>query len=104
MSTHKTEFQMRLQQLQNNSGEAKSALIELSCKRLRSLASKMFKQFPNLKRWNDSSDLLQGAVIRLYKALSTVKPETPQQFYGLAALQIRRELLDLTKKFLDQRE
>ena len=37
--------------------------------------------------------------MRLHKSLKEVKPETPRQFYGLAATQIRRELLDLARKY-----
>jgi RNA polymerase sigma-70 factor (ECF subfamily) len=38
-------------------------------------------------------------MMRLHKSLSQVKPESPAQFYGLAGMQIRRELIDLARKY-----
>lgn len=38
-------------------------------------------------------------MIRLHKSLAQVKPESPKQFYGLAATHIRRELIDLARHF-----
>ncbi len=44
-------------------------------------------------------DLLQNASLRLLCALEDIKPETVRDFFGLAALQIRRELIDLTRHY-----
>jgi len=41
--------------------------------------------------------VLQSALVRLYRALETVTPATLREFYRLAALQIRRELIDLSR-------
>jgi RNA polymerase sigma factor (sigma-70 family) len=38
-------------------------------------------------------------LLRLDRSLSAVRPESPRQFYGLAALQIRRELIDLARHY-----
>src|SRR5262249_35859613 len=37
------------------------------------------------------------ALIRLNRSLETVKPRSAREFYGLAATQIRRELIDLVR-------
>jgi RNA polymerase sigma-70 factor (ECF subfamily) len=44
--------------------------------------------------------VLQNALIRLCGALEATKPESPRHFYNLAALQIRRELIDLVHHHL----
>ena len=59
----------------------------------------MLRSFPSVKRWSETDDVLQNAMIRLHKSLAQVKPESPRQFYGLAATQIRRELIDLARHF-----
>ena len=70
-------------------------LIVHSCERLRHLASRMLKTYPKVGRWEDTGDVLQNALLRLCQALKAMKPESVRHFYSLAALQIRRELLDL---------
>jgi RNA polymerase sigma factor (sigma-70 family) len=94
-----TDIHKLLVDLQDSSDDAKAALLDLTCERLRRLASRMLKNYPRLKRWSDTDEVLQAATLRLYKALSSVKPETPEQYFGLAATQIRRELIDLTRHF-----
>jgi len=65
--------------------------------RLDRLARKMFKRFPRVGRWVDAEDVLQNAMLRLIRALQTVRPASMREFYALASTQIRRELLDVTK-------
>ena len=59
----------------------------------------MLRSFPAVSRWSQTDDVLQNAMIRLHRSLVDVKPESPAQFYGLAGKQIRRELIDLARKF-----
>ena len=59
----------------------------------------MLRSFPSVSRWERTDDILQNALIRLHKSLAKVKPESPRMFYGLAATQIRRELIDLARRF-----
>ena len=59
----------------------------------------MLKSFPSVSRWSQTDDVLQNAIVRLHRSLADVKPENPAMFYGLAATQIRRELIDLARKF-----
>lgn len=99
MSNHTTELQQHLYLLQSGSLEAKSDLIKHSCDRLRVLTHRMLRNYPRVGRWSDTGDVLQAALMRLHRALDSVQPETPEKFYALAAMQIRRELLDLTKHF-----
>ena len=52
-----------------------------------------------VKEREETGDVLNAAVIRLLRAMEAVSPETPRQFFALAALQIRRELIDLARKY-----
>ena len=58
----------------------------------------MLRGYPRLRRWEETGDILQNALLRLDRSLAAVRPESPRQFYGLAALQIRRELIDLARR------
>jgi len=59
----------------------------------------MLKGYPRLKRWEQTDDVLQNVAVRLYRALGQVKPASAPDFFRLAALNIRRELLDLAKHY-----
>lgn len=50
-----------------------------------------------MDRWAEAEDVLQNASIRLLRALREIVPPSMKDFYALAALQIRRELLDLVR-------
>ena len=52
-----------------------------------------------MKRWSETDDVLQNAMLRLHRSLAEIQPECPSQFYGLAATQIRRELIDLARHY-----
>jgi RNA polymerase sigma factor (sigma-70 family) len=79
---------------------ASRELIEFAIGRLERLAQKMLRgDFARLNRWVDSCDVFQSAAVRLWRALSTVTPESPLHFHRLAARQVRLELLDLARQF-----
>jgi RNA polymerase sigma factor (sigma-70 family) len=67
--------------------------------RLERLARKMLRSFPAVSRWEETGDLLQNAVLRLLRALQEVEPTSVRNFFGLAAEQMRRELLDLARRY-----
>lgn len=86
-----------LDDLRRGDSEGRSRVIEHACDRLRCLARRMLRGYPGVRRWCETDDVLQGALIRLHRSLAEVWPESARQFYGLAATQIRRELLDLAR-------
>jgi RNA polymerase sigma-70 factor (ECF subfamily) len=55
--------------------------------------------YPRVARWEETDDILQNAMLRLCAALEKGEPENARHFFRLAALQIRRELLDLASGF-----
>jgi RNA polymerase sigma-70 factor (ECF subfamily) len=63
----------------------------------------MLRRFPAVSRWEESGDLLQNAVLRLLGALGDIEPTSVRDFFGLAAEQMRRELLDLARRCRSRR-
>jgi len=57
----------------------------------------MLQRYPQVKRWEETDDILQAALMRLHRSLKEVHPQTTREFYGLAATQIRRSLIDLVR-------
>src|SRR5688572_20327871 len=88
-----------LARLRNNDAAARDELINVTCARLLLLTRRMLGGFTRLRQWEQSEDVSQNAMLRLRRALDEVTPRTPAEFYGLAAEQIRRELLDLTRYY-----
>jgi RNA polymerase sigma-70 factor (ECF subfamily) len=76
----------------------RAALIARTHERLRQYAHWKLKGFPVVARWGQTDDVLQNALLRLYRALEAVPLEDADHFYHLAELQIIRELHDLAKR------
>jgi RNA polymerase sigma-70 factor (ECF subfamily) len=70
--------------------------------RLINLTHKMLKDFPIVQRWEQTDDIFQGAAMRLSRALAGVTPRSTREFFGLVALQVRRELLNMTEIYRDR--
>lgn len=81
---------------------ARDELINLSYERFRRLAQRMLNAYPRLRRYMETGDVLNGAMSPLLRALGEIRPESPGHFFNLAALQIRRHLLDLTRRYFGQ--
>jgi RNA polymerase sigma factor (sigma-70 family) len=92
-------FQSLIQRLQRGDPDARNDLIALAYDRLRGLARKILHQdFPSLRRAHDATSVAHQAADRLLKALEQVQPANVAEFLGFAALQVRRVLLDLSRK------
>src|SRR5258708_8752397 len=78
---------------------AMEALLRHCGDRLTILTRRMLGDFQRLRRWVETDDVLQSALVRLLGALRSVRPQTPRDFFSLASLQIRRELIDLARHF-----
>jgi RNA polymerase sigma-70 factor (ECF subfamily) len=74
-------------------------LLGCACDRLSRLARKMLKSYPNVHRWEQTGDVLHNALFRLHRSLHQMTVETSRDFFRLAALHIRRELLDLARHY-----
>jgi RNA polymerase sigma-70 factor (ECF subfamily) len=93
------QIQTWLDRLQAGDLSARDELLGYACDRLRLLTRKMLKGFDRVKRWEQTDDVFQNALLRLRTALQQVQPRSVQAFFGLAALQIRRELIDLARQY-----
>jgi RNA polymerase sigma-70 factor (ECF subfamily) len=93
------QIQGWLDRLRAGEESARGPLLDCACKRLERLTRKMLSSYARLKRWEQTDDVLQNALLRLYRSLSEVQPTTARDFFRLAALNIRRELLDLAKHY-----
>jgi RNA polymerase sigma factor (sigma-70 family) len=68
--------------------------------RLERLAHSMLRgSFDRVGRWVDTGDVFQGAAMRLWAALTEVRPETPLHFHRLSAQLVRWELIDLARHY-----
>jgi RNA polymerase sigma-70 factor (ECF subfamily) len=78
---------------------AANALVLATGRRLERLARKMLRGFPNVRRWSDTADVVQAATVRLLRSLLTMMPVSGHDFFNLAAVHVRRELLDLARQY-----
>ncbi len=92
-----TQLQNLIARGLNGDAAAHEALLHHACDRLLRLTRKMFHGYPNLRRWEQTDDVFQNAMLRLHRALAEVRVESVRHFFNLAAVQVRRELLDLAK-------
>ena len=86
-----------LDRLRAGDGKARDDLIRAACDRLEALTRKMLKNYQGVRRWEQTGDVYQNAMLRLWKSLDQVAPATALDFFKLAATQIRRELIDLAR-------
>lgn len=98
-SSQTLQIQGYLDRLRKGDEAARGDLLNSACERLRQLTHKMIKGYPNVHRWEQTDDVLQNAFLRLQRTLQQLPIETPRDFFRLAALQIRRELLDLARHY-----
>jgi RNA polymerase sigma factor (sigma-70 family) len=99
LSQQTLQIQGWIDRLRSGDESARGQLLSIASERLATLARKMLKSYPRVKRWEETDDVLQNAALRLYRTLQQVTPQTVQDFFRLAALNIRRELLDLAKHY-----
>jgi len=58
----------------------------------------MFRGRPGHRRWEQTDDVFQNSMVRLHRALAGTEVRSVSHFFNLAAVQIRRELIDLGRK------
>lgn len=92
-----TQLQGLIDLARAGDAKARALLLDHSCERLLKLTRRMFRGYPGLRRWEQTADVFQNSLIRLHRALAEVELESVRHFFNLAAVQIRRELLDLKK-------
>src|SRR5262245_15282712 len=98
------EIQRHLDALRGGSDPAAAAvarerLLDAAGDRLRHLTGQMLRQYGSVRVFEQTDDVFDGAVTRLTRALGDervlARLASTRDFLGLAAAQIRRELIDL---------
>jgi RNA polymerase sigma-70 factor (ECF subfamily) len=92
-----------LDRLQAGDEMARHELIRCACGRLERLTRKMIRGWERVHRWEQTGDVMQNTLLRLYRSLAEVKPAGVADFFRLAALHIRRELRDLARHYCGPR-
>jgi RNA polymerase sigma-70 factor (ECF subfamily) len=95
---HIIQMQRCLERMRAGDPAAREELFRITCDRLERLARRMLRQFPQVRRWAETGDVLQNALLRLLRTLENLKPDSTRAFFGLAAQEIRRELIDLARQ------
>ncbi len=98
-SANTTDFRVQLSRFRHGDKSALNELILLAGNRLQTLTHRMLRDYPGVRRWSQTDDVLQSALIRLCRALEQVRPTSAREFYALATTQIRRELIDLARHY-----
>lgn len=94
-----TRLQQLLDRASQGDVDARESLLRCACDRLMALTRKLLRDFPQVHRWEQTDDVFQNATLRFCRALENAIPTDVQHFYRLAAMQIRRELIDLSRRY-----
>jgi RNA polymerase sigma-70 factor (ECF subfamily) len=92
-----TDLRLLVERSRKGDREAQDALLRRAGQQLEGMARAMLRRFPAVHRQVETADVLQNALIRLLRALRKVDPGSTREFFALAAVQIRRELIDLAR-------
>lgn len=98
-----TQIQHCLERLLAGDARARDDVIQFAYERLRALTHKLLAGYPSVQPWELTDDVLHNAALRLWNSLDEVRPENVPSFFGLAATQIRRELVDLARHYYGPR-
>jgi RNA polymerase sigma factor (sigma-70 family) len=91
-------LQACLDRMRAGDPRGREELIACAVGQLQRLARRMLRGYPQLRRWESTDDVWQGAALRLCKAIEQVELESVRHFLNLATLQMRRELIDLARR------
>lgn len=103
-SLHTGELQALAARLRQGDEAARDELIRRAQGRLERLARRILGSFPSVRRHTETLELLNACLLRMLRALQTVHFASTRDFYSLAAVQMRRELLDLARQVSRRRE
>jgi RNA polymerase sigma factor (sigma-70 family) len=89
----------RIDRLRAGDRAAADDLLRTVGDRFERLARRMLRDYPGVRMGADTGDVAQGAQLRFLKSLDAVTPSSTRDFAGLVAVQIRRELIDLARRY-----
>ena len=91
--------QRLLDLIRNGDRGSVEALLNVTTQRLTALARKILGNIPNVRRFEQTDDLLQNSMVRLWQAFDRHSPATPLDYYRLASTLMRRELIDMSRHY-----
>jgi RNA polymerase sigma-70 factor (ECF subfamily) len=94
-----TRIENCLTRIAANDTSAYDELVRLSQDRLKLMARAKLNDFPRLRRWVESDDVLNFMLSRLERDLRAVRPTSVRQLLGLVAKKFRRQLTDLYRHY-----
>jgi len=94
-----TQLQGLLDRMAAGDPAAREELIGRAYERLRRLASRMLNDFPRVRAFEDSVDVLHGSLPRLMRALEGVPPASVAEFFSRMSRALRWELLNLLRRY-----
>ncbi|MCA9129641.1 MAG: sigma-70 family RNA polymerase sigma factor [Planctomycetales bacterium] len=94
---HRTE--LLIERATQGERQAFDELILHVSGRLCEIAHGMLARYPRVRRWEETDDIMQDALLKLHRSLSVVQPKSAAEFFGLAATQLRRILIDLSRHY-----
>ncbi|MDG1892350.1 MAG: sigma-70 family RNA polymerase sigma factor [Verrucomicrobiota bacterium] len=94
-----TQIQALIDRLTEGDASARTELFNCTWERLLRLTRHIARDFPPVRRWEQTEDIFQNASIRIWKALEKVPLQNARHFLRLAAEKIRFELIDLARHY-----
>ncbi len=94
-----TDLQRVIERFASGDDSALNDLLVRTSDRFEKLTRSMLSDFGRVRRWEETADIVQNASVRLFRAFQTTRPTDIRGFFALAALQIRRELIDLARHY-----
>jgi RNA polymerase sigma-70 factor (ECF subfamily) len=94
-----TQLQGLLDRLAGGDPVARQELIGRAYDRLRRLAHRMLQEFPRVRAFEDSVDVLHDSVPRLMRALDGAAPTSVAEFFRRMSRALRWELLNLVRHY-----
>src|SRR5438128_1825056 len=94
-----TQLQLWIDRFQEGDPEAPGELLNCAGEQLRWLVRRMLRDYARVRRWEETDDVLQNALVRLWRTFQRTAPSSVQGFFSLAGREIRRELIDLARHY-----
>ena len=94
-----TYLQRQIDRLKLGDLAARDDLIRHAGERLQHLTRKILHDFRRVRKYEDTSDVLQNAMMRMLRRLQSAPPTTVPEFFQLAAREIRCTLIDLARHY-----
>jgi RNA polymerase sigma-70 factor (ECF subfamily) len=99
MSDSTVAIERCIRRLHDGESDVRDELFSHAFERLQWMVKKMKRGYERVGRWEQTEDVAQNASLRLYESLKLVEITDARHFFRLAAVQIRRELLDMCRHY-----